>query len=606
MMYLLFAIVCLGVGQLLLNGAGGLLRATALIFQFAGVLCALHAYRGPDRRGRHRDSADGTRHASARRHWRLTALGGLLALGVVLRAFWLDRLPFRIDGDAAAFALASTNFLGPDPPELFATGWQAHTNLYFWINAQMLQIFGRSAVGVRALSALGGSLAVLAVWELGRSLVNHRVGLFAALALAVMPMHLVFSRVGTEVVQLTWLLPAVIVMVWRGWRALQRGAATAGRGWLLLGGALTGLSQYVYPGARLIPILVLILVALLCMDRWEHTTNAHRLIRDGAAALGWLVLGFTVVYGPMVRYYLDEPWTYFARLEIVSITASGWLEAERQQRALWRILLDQAWRAYLPLVYPVGGPRLWYVWPRFLSAIDAALLLLGLIAGVYGRQLRRWLRRFLIAVFVLGFALAGVLTIDTPMPSRYVVFLPFAALLIGLGMEQLATGLLRLLGAGRHMIGQGLLGGALLAYVLGNIAAYVQHDTVDTWSIDEIGQLATFATRAMHTLPDDAEILFLSTPLEYFDASPVLPLLTRRVGSNHDEAISCFDLAARQTGGATFVVAPAVRLDELRQLYADTSQSELEIFRKPNGDEVGGVLVLPPPDENPALCRQRG
>ena len=76
----------------------------------------------------------------------------------------------------------------------------------------------------------------------------------AAVSLAVMRWHIIFSRVGIEPI----LVPLFLVLIlWAFWRAWRTGRWAA---WVALG-VTTGLGVYTYPGGRLLPVVT----ALLCL-----------------------------------------------------------------------------------------------------------------------------------------------------------------------------------------------------------------------------------------------------------------------------------------------------------------------------------------------------
>lgn len=538
-----------------------------------------------------------------RSHWepsRRTQLWcalGLAILAGVLRVAWLDRLPFTVDGDAAAFAVGALEFLRPDRPSLVGTGWQSHTNVYFFLVSRMLLLFGRSVVAIRSLSALGGTLGVVAVFALGRALWGFRVGLLAGLALAVQPFDLVFSRVGTEVVHLTWLLPLVILSIWEGWRR-------AHWGWLLVGGMITGLSQYFYPGARLIPLLAIGQIGLLAL--WP--SSDRRDLRRGLQALALLVLGVLLVYGPMIPHFLRYPDAYTGRLKLVSITSSGWLPNQLAQHPWWQVIGGQIWRAYLPFHFPVNGAPLWYKWPQYLSPFDAALLWLGLIGVWFGRGSALWLRLYLAAYLLGGIVLAGVLTRDSPMPSRYIVFMPGVALLIGYALDQVFQQWLALIGPGqargdtRRRLALALVAAALCVYCGVSLRTYLQHDTVLVEQDDLTNQQASYAARYLQTLPDqNFDILFLKTGLIYYQASPVLSFLTSKTGENIEQPLDCTVLTQHLSRRGTVVLAPPGRVEELRQMQERINGANLAVFSNRRDEPVAGVLVLPPPPPGSSL-----
>lgn len=524
------------------------------------------------------------------RRTQLLAIVAVVMLAGLLRLVWLETLPFRIDGDAAAFAAAADDFLRPNPPSLIGTGWQSHTNLYLFLESLVLRIFGYTAFGLRFFSALGGTLSILAIYTLGRSFWNFWVGFWAALIMAVLPFHLVFSRVGTEVIHVTWLLPLAAWSIWQGW-------AKNNWRWFLLGGIATGLSQYFYPGARLIPILAVAQIGLLTL----YSPEGARSWRRGSWGLLWLVVGVLAIYGPMIPYFLRRPEIYSARISIVSIFSSGWLDRELAQRPWWIVLIEQLRDAYLPFMFPLKGPAIWYVWPQYLGPLDAALFGLGLIGVWAGRQTPRWLKLFLALYLLLGMFLAGVLTIDTPMPSRYVIFVPAVAICVGYALDRLIQALRQPTAQRALTLGLAL---AVISLYLGiNLSSYLKHDTEAIWDSDQTGQMATYAARYLQRLPEqDFEIFFLQSDLMYYEASPVLAFLTDKPGNNIKKEFTCNVVANVVRKPYTIFIAPENRIGELRQMNKRLAMSKLEVLSTPQDKQIVGILEVWQPVQNAPLC----
>lgn len=579
------ALLCLLAGQLLFtlnlpSTAGFAVPLGVVLHLLGGVFGWLSLG------GEARSKADGV----PPRRIQLLAMIAVVMLTGLLRFVWLETLPFRIDGDAAAFAAAADDFLRPNPPSLIGTGWQSHTNLYLFLESLVLRIFGYTAFGLRFFSALGGTLSILAIYALGRSLWNFWVGFWAALIMAVLPFHLVFSRIGTEVIHVTWLLPLVVWSIWQGWTKNNWR-------WFLLGGIATGLSQYFYPGARLIPILAVAQIGLLTL----YPPEGVRSWRRGSWGLLWLVVGVLAIYGPMILYFLRRPEIYSARISIVSIFSSGWLERELAQRPWWIVLIEQLRDAYLPFVFPLKGPAIWYVWPQYLGPFDAALFGLGLIGVWAGRQAPRWLKLFLALYLLLGMFLAGVLTIDTPMPSRYVIFVPAIAICAGYALDRLIQAL-RTPTAQRPLT-LGLALAVISLYLSINISSYLKHDTEAIWDSDQTGQMATYAARYLQRLAEqDFEIFFLQTELMYYEASPVLAFLTDKPGNNIKKEFTCNVVANVVRKPHTIFIAPEERIGELRQMNKRLAMSKLEVLSTPQDKQIVGILEVWQPVQSAPLC----
>ncbi len=584
--FALSALVCLLLGQILLTQLGvprdlgearyGIaLHGAALVFLAYGIVCQRSAALpdvGPWDTGRTAPVA---------------VIVGLAVFAALLRLPFLGSFPFRVDGDAAAFAEAASHFLTPDPPPLINTGWMGHTNLYFFFESVVLRIFGHTILAMRVFSALGGIAGVVAMFYFAQSLFGPRVAFFTAFTTAVMPFDLVFSRTGTEVIHLTWLVPLVMLALWEGWRRQSVG-------WLLLGGVVAGLSQYFYPGARLIPILCVAQLGLLTLA----PPQGRRSIRLGFSALCWVTLGALIIYVPMLLYYARHPENFTARLNTVSIFTSGWMDQQLIEHPWWRVLGLQILRAFFPFFYPVGGAVMWYMWPQYLSAFDAALCIFGLVCVWFNRRVPLWFRLFLTFYLVVGFVLAGVVAIDSPMPSRYVIFVAPVALCIGLGIDQALRYIGFAAGSARQLVLRRVTLVGLLVYGTFSVFGYIQHDTEATWRFAQANQIATYAARYLERLGNQSyNIAYLSTSHDYYESNPALAFIAQRPGFNVPENATCQEMASNLLPGDNVVIAPMGRIDELANLHALLPEAEYQVYSDPKGEQLVGIMRVSAPPE---------
>lgn len=126
--------------------------------------------------------------------WRLPSalpLGLVLGVAAFLRFWQLDKVGFN--SDEAVYSGTAAALAGNDVLRGMFPVFRAHP-LFLQILLSTGMHGGVSDWTARAITALIGVLAVLATYLLGRRLYDHRVGLLAALILAVMPYHVVVSR----------------------------------------------------------------------------------------------------------------------------------------------------------------------------------------------------------------------------------------------------------------------------------------------------------------------------------------------------------------------------------------------------------------------------
>ena len=419
----------------------------------------------------------------------------IMVLAVTVRLFWLQDIPYRVDGDAARLGLDGAYVLQNRLP-LLGTGWSGYTNLSLYVYGLFIQATGDEILGVRLFSALGGSLGVAAVYLLARQLLGERVGLFSAFFLSVLPFHLVFSRSGLDLV---W----PILFAALGLYLLPAHA--------LLAGAVVGLAQYFYHAAKLVPILVL----FYCVIR-----------RMPLRQILCLAVGFLLVFGPMLCYYVQHPDTFFTRINEVSVFQTGGFSG-------WSDALERLARNFLVFLFPVQGSLLYFVYTPYLEIVARVLFAAGLVIGM--ARIKQWPYQLLLFWFAAGVVLGGVFTAKSPLPNRFTILLPPVVILMGRGLEGLGKLTERKLRASLHAI---LLIAVLGLYAITSLGSYWLHDTRDIYRQDLNTQIATVAGRYLMERQDEYHVYFLGEikpdprfSLGY-ESIPTLRFLTGRTGTD--------------------------------------------------------------------------
>ncbi|HEX8303659.1 MAG TPA: glycosyltransferase family 39 protein [Jatrophihabitans sp.] len=115
----------------------------------------------------------------------------ILVLAAFLRFWQLDRVGFN--SDEAVYSGTAAALAGDETLRGMFPVFRAHP-LFLQLLLSTVMHGGVSDWAARAITAAVGVAAVLATYALGRRLYDHRLGLLAALILAVMPYHVVVSR----------------------------------------------------------------------------------------------------------------------------------------------------------------------------------------------------------------------------------------------------------------------------------------------------------------------------------------------------------------------------------------------------------------------------
>jgi hypothetical protein len=340
----------------------------------------------------------------------IVAVSALALAALILRVYRLDHYPWIYSGDEGLFGLAAREVIAGRLKDPFGTAFQAHPNLWIFLQAGVMRVFGDDVAGSRLLAALFGVAAIPMVYLYVRRHFGVLVAFTAAAFTAVFHFHIFMSRDAQNnitapffFVLALWLLDRVIDR----WRPIDA----------LLAGLAIGLSQYFYVANRvLIPIAVVYLgysvLAVRPRTRDAVAVAAQRAFRSGVIIAG----GFVLAFLPLGAYYYDHPETYSARIKIVSVFDSGWLdrEAEATGKSTTGVLLTQFKHATLAPFdsgFTVGFYRVdFFDWPLAIAvAIGLAVVTLGC-----------WQRRYFgLAVTYWALVVGLALTVGQPQSNRF-------------------------------------------------------------------------------------------------------------------------------------------------------------------------------------------
>ncbi len=188
------------------------------------------------------------------------ALLSILLVALILRIFWLDKLPVGFTADEASFGYDAYSILktgkdawgGSFPLALRSFG-DFKLPLYTYLAIPTVAVFGLNELAVRLPGAILGILAIISTYFLVKELFkDKKLALLSAFFLAISPWHISLSRGAFEANLTTFFLTTGILFFLKG---LEK------RLFLIPSAVLLGLNLFSYHSARLItPLFVLILV----------------------------------------------------------------------------------------------------------------------------------------------------------------------------------------------------------------------------------------------------------------------------------------------------------------------------------------------------------
>jgi hypothetical protein len=201
--------------------------------------------------------------------WLWAVLALALALRLAAGVWWQSRVvpPARFEfGDSDAYWVLGQQLAHGRPFQYGSPDASVfRTPGYPLLLAGMFLVVGDDppVLCARAMSALLGTLAVAAIYWLGRRLFDRPTGLFAAALAAVYPGAIAMSVVVLSEAPFCPLMVAQLAAIFCAWQATEHGSATGERrwsavGWAALAGCLGGLATLMRPGWLLFTPLALI------------------------------------------------------------------------------------------------------------------------------------------------------------------------------------------------------------------------------------------------------------------------------------------------------------------------------------------------------------
>jgi hypothetical protein len=361
----------------------------------------------------------------------IAAVALIMLVAVLARVLWLDKVPLGINADEGDRAAVSIQIVrGENNQSIFEAGWYWISMVYFWLLAQVMNIFGISFVGARMFGALAGIVATGVVTWIGVRNFGLRVGLLAGGIMSVLAVALQFSRETTEA--------GPTGMLWAVSVAFFFEASRRGRMWAWAGAGIAGgLSIYFYPTGRLWGIMAL----AYCVYLLVHGLGGRRwAILRGAA---FAAVAALVVMAPFLVQAVEHWEIFTLRAQETSIFTRGnptrlnyynpeWnvvqLLAEQTVRSVGVINQFSDGGGFFPISTGATGGSI-------TTGLLAVLTLLGL-----GWCCLRWRDpRFVLLALWFWVGFSGVIvTVETPNVQRMAAAVPVVALFSALVLDNLA------------------------------------------------------------------------------------------------------------------------------------------------------------------------
>lgn len=362
---------------------------------------------------------------------------GLTVVALALRVYLLDQHLPAMHGDEGEMGVLARlalygpgGELGPNPLHYFRTAFLDHPNLFHYVQAIGLWLFGDSEFGLKMASVVFGAFAAPLVFAAGRIGWGRTSGVVAGWLLAVSHLNIQFSRIALNNIHSVWFAALFFVLVLIVFAAgkirSERRESTADApdgnpGFspdarltiFVLIGLTVGLSQYFYYGSRLIAVLA---VPLLLMLWREKRAAPLYILAAGASSI--------LAFLPMIDFYVKDFAAFVNRMRGVSVLKQEGIVHVLGPDAVWPndlpALLWAQIERNVSFFVRSGDVSSFYVReiPGF-DMVTVALFWLGL--GLLIGRWRHFPNRMMAWWFVIGLFLGGIVTNDAPNSPRLLI-----------------------------------------------------------------------------------------------------------------------------------------------------------------------------------------
>ena len=358
----------------------------------------------------------------------ISALFIITSIAFYLRVAYLDIVPVAVHGDEGEMGMEALRVLGfGEPLAPFRLGWGPHPNLFYYLQAFTIKLFGRNEIGLRILSPFFGAACVPLIFYIGKMNWGNLAGYTGAWLMAVSHFHIQYSRLGLNNIESAFFMTLFIFLILFASKKEMDNSIIEGeenyKGRIIkrnqsyflyiLIGLTAGIAQYFYVGSRLILLIAFPSFIYLYFQK-----------RVRVIQIFIIILSFLIVISPLGVHYLQHPKDFSTRLNTVSIfnednIRNKYGENTNMVSGFTNIFLTQAQKNFQFFLKEGDISDFYYANVPGFDFITALLFWLGL--GVILSGLTN-IPEFIIFIwFVLGIIFGGIITNNPPYGARLLI-----------------------------------------------------------------------------------------------------------------------------------------------------------------------------------------
>lgn len=377
----------------------------------------------------------------------------IVLVGGALRFYKLGTVPLGLYHDEAFNGQDAWSVLAGNRPIFFEAN-NGREPLFLYVMALGMAAWGRTPFAVRFAAALFGTLTVPATFLMARVWFDEWVGLWSAALIAVAPWPINLSRIGLRAVSMPLVTAVACWLWWEGHRRQDRLRTL----YLVLGGALLGLSLYTYTAARFVPVAV---IGFALYQAWVSRE------RRGRSEWLYVLLPAVVAMGPLIGYGITH-WEAFAER---AAQVSVWNPAIHQGNPVGLLARNIVRAAGLFTFRGDAIPRHNVPLRPLFDPVVSVFMLLGVLLSL--GKARHGGAHALAIIWTGTMLVPTILAEDCPHFLRAVGVLPIAAVFPALGLEWVRA---QLGNVGRARLGYLVAGSVLMVSAAwGTYDYFVRH-----------------------------------------------------------------------------------------------------------------------------------